>query len=599
MGQQTSPSGLSFVLVLVVCSLLPLHHVQGKPNLLRNLGDKDTIQESHPNALTTGFRCMVCHWGAALMVDYERAGRSKEEFLSITARLCSFFGIHGKDICHGMVHNVGEQMFHIMQEGNGTIHAWDICALVEEGQCTGHSKRINNWSLKIPDLNRPQQALVPRYPVKPVKTQKILHLSDPHVQRDYQIGANAECGEPVCCARINGYPVNRKLAADKLGDYRCDLPPWTLDAFMNEIRQRHPDIDYIFVTGDYPAHDVWRQNRTGNLESTKVVVNVIQKHFPNTPVFPTIGNHEAFPVNMFPDINETGRYNPGWLYANLAKFYKDWLPGKIQQKTIKRGGYYSTHIRPGVKLISVNTNVCNNFNFWLLLDFNDPIGHLHWIYKELHKAELNKEKVFIIGHIPPGTKSCYNQWAHEYGRIVHRFNNTILGQFFGHTHFDEFEIFHNGRTPISMAYLAPSLTPGGGLNPAYRIYEIDGNHNDSTNLILDHSTSYFDLQASIQASSLVHVEEYSAKKDFHLHDLSPQSWRDLVFRMAEDEALFKKFLAYFFRFGPALANPCGVSCQKEILCQLSTGASGDQSFCLRLEQMVDKRSNSIWSWIWS
>jgi hypothetical protein len=53
-----------------------------------------------------------------------------------------------------------------------------------------------------------------------------------------------------------------------------------------------------------------------------------------------------------------------------------------------------------------------------------------------------------------------------------------VGQFFGHTHLDEFEVFYGGgveeKTPVSVAYLAPSLTPHDGLNPAYRIYHIDG-----------------------------------------------------------------------------------------------------------------------------
>ena len=61
-----------------------------------------------------------------------------------------------------------------------------------------------------------------------------------------------------------------------------------------------------------------------------------------------------------------------------------------------------------MRLVSVNSNVCNNLNFWLLLDFNDPAEHLHWIYKTLHKAELNKEEVYVIGHIPPGRNSCYS-----------------------------------------------------------------------------------------------------------------------------------------------------------------------------------------------
>ena len=66
------------------------------------------------------------------------------------------------------------------------------------------------------------------------------------------------------------------------------------------------------------------------------------------------------------------------------------------------------------------------------------------------------------------------RWSHEFNRIVKRFNNTISAQFFGHTHFDEFQVFFNQTTPINMAYLAPSETSLDGLNPAYRIYTIDG-----------------------------------------------------------------------------------------------------------------------------
>ena len=59
-----------------------------------------------------------------------------------------------------------------------------------------------------------------------------------------------------------------------------------------------------------------------------------------------------------------------------------------------------------LKIISINANFCNNFNFWLLLNFNDPHDHLHWFYRQLHKAETKKQKVFVLGHIAPGTHSC-------------------------------------------------------------------------------------------------------------------------------------------------------------------------------------------------
>lgn len=69
----------------------------------------------------------------------------------------------------------------------------------------------------------------------------------------------------------------------------------------------------------------------------------------------------------------------------------------------------------------------------------------------------------------------------------YRYESTITAQFFGHTHFDEFELFYDtqdlGR-PVSIAYVGPSVTPYYDLNPGYRIYYVDGDREHSTRVIL-------------------------------------------------------------------------------------------------------------------
>ena len=67
--------------------------------------------------------------------------------------------------------------------------------------------------------------------------------------------------------------------------------------------------------------------------------------------------------------------------------------------------------RKGLRVVSINTNYCNNFNFWLALNFRDPHNHLHWLYQELKKAEENRESVYILGHIPTGSPSCTGKWV--------------------------------------------------------------------------------------------------------------------------------------------------------------------------------------------
>lgn len=63
------------------------------------------------------------------------------------------------------------------------------------------------------------------------------------------------------------------------------------------------------------------------------------------------------------------------------------------------------------------------------------------------------------------------------------YESTITAQFFGHTHYDEFQIFYDtsdlGRA-LSIAYVGPSVSPYYDLNPGYRIYYVDGDHPKTT-----------------------------------------------------------------------------------------------------------------------
>lgn len=69
----------------------------------------------------------------------------------------------------------------------------------------------------------------------------------------------------------------------------------------------------------------------------------------------------------------------------------------------------------------------------------------------LQYAEENQEKVHVIGHQPPRT--CLVSFSGAYYTIVNRYQSIITGQFFAHTHFDEFILFYNetdSKQPVSI-----------------------------------------------------------------------------------------------------------------------------------------------------
>ena len=83
----------------------------------------------------------------------------------------------------------------------------------------------------------------------------------------------------------------------------------------------------------------------GNAKTRGFKKFFITRHFPQTAVYPAIGNHEMFPVNMFPDEDQPVPqiYDPSWLYNNLADLYQHWLPDTAQQNTLRDSGYYSVN----------------------------------------------------------------------------------------------------------------------------------------------------------------------------------------------------------------------------------------------------------------
>jgi sphingomyelin phosphodiesterase len=142
------------------------------------------------------------------------------------------------------------------------------------------------------------------------------------------------------------------------------------------------------------------------------------------------------------------------------------------------GGYYTWRIRPGFRIIVLNTNFCARLNFWLLYNPIDPANHLKWLAAELLKAEQAGDKVHLLGHIAPDRRECTQAWVYNFINIVERFKDTIVGQFYGHSHADEFRVIYsnsNFSRPVGYQFVAPSVTTYTLYNSAYRTYDTDTN----------------------------------------------------------------------------------------------------------------------------
>jgi sphingomyelin phosphodiesterase len=121
-------------------------------------------------------------------------------------------------------------------------------------------------------------------------------------------------------------------------------------------------------------------------------------------------------------------------------------------------------------------------------------------------------KAHIIGHINPA--GCMSSWSFNYYRIVNRYESTIVGQFFGHTHNDEFEIFYdldNPTRPTGIAWVTGSVTTQPQVFPSYRIYTVDGPYSGASYWVLDHENTILNITDANLTNEPKWVKEYSAK----------------------------------------------------------------------------------------
>lgn len=541
--------------------------------------------------------CTACKAGAGLLQHYIRAGKSKEQINKMIYQFCVSLKIQSARVCEGITRLFGSEVVYVLKRI--TIGPDEICSFVIGDACGDVYNPYHEWEVSFPPVPKPAPKSL-EAPQEGAPSFKVLHISDTHYDPYYAEGSNAECNEPLCCRASNGPALSPGGGAGRWGDYRkCDTPKRTVDHMLKHIADTHTDIDYILWTGDLPPHDVWNQTREENLKILQETVEQMSDMFPGVPIFPALGNHESSPVNSFPPpYVSSPEASITWLYEALDAQWRRWLPAGASH-TVRRGAFYSVLVRPGFRIISLNMNYCNNKNWWLLLNSTDPATELQWLIYELQSAEFSGEKVHLIGHIPPGHSDCLKVWSRNYYAIINRYESTITAQFFGHTHFDEFEVFYDptdlGRA-TSIAYVGPSVSPYYDLNPGYRIYYIDGDHDQSTRLVIDHETWIMNLKEANLYDYPIWYKLYTARAAYQMPSLRPQDWDHFIDDLTSKEDVFSLYYKHYWKNSPR-RSPCAGDCHKRLVCDARSGRSHDRrALCGHIEARIDGTSVSTLGW---
>ncbi|KAK3870502.1 hypothetical protein Pcinc_024280 [Petrolisthes cinctipes] len=540
--------------------------------------------------LVRDMTCLECKAVAGTLDAMMAAGATVEELEDFTIVECINFELFPPDVCSGMVRLCGSEVLHVI---NNTAYNYDtICGWLLGGHC--QSTELQSWSLSLPDDKPEPSHPEPQQPTP--ATVKILHLSDLHVDLQYDEGSAVTCAHPLCCRYAFGSPGEGEEGAGKWGSLgECDIPLITLEDLIAQAALTNPDL--VYVTGDLPPHDVWAQDHVTNLAAINVTLEILKRHFPDTPVINALGNHASAPVNSFvvPAAYDSG-FDMAWLYESVAEMWSHWLPYTTQED-IRLGGFFSYSPIPGLRVISLNMNYCNTLNWWLLLENADPVGELQWLINTLAAAEASGELVHILGHIPPGGGDCDHIWSHVYTQIITRFESTIRGMFFGHKHKDSFQVLYdpdsNYTRPVAAVFIPGAGTTGDVHMPAFRLYQVDGGHDAATWTILDTETYNMNLTLANQDGATPEFTlRYRGQETYNITSFTPVQLDHLAFTMATDDVLFREYLRHYnnYQDQPPEMWDCDADCRKNYLCKMVTGDSSSSLQCDRISDLVDAAS---------
>jgi sphingomyelin phosphodiesterase len=312
------------------------------------------------------------------------------------------------------------------------------------------------------------------------------------------------------------------------------------------------------------------QTESGKLYSNEQVALLLSRYFP-IPIYPVLGNNDGNPAEEFDFLDSY------WLTSPLSALYQTALGPEAMESFRLTGSYSQLHRNSSLRIVTINTQACKNINFYLIRNITDPGAQITFLQSQLALAESQGERVFILGHIPPGAEDCMSDWADRYNAVVGRYAGIVAGQFFGHTHSDQFYVGKDYRTgePATVQWVAPSVTTLSDRNPSYRVYEVDSGDHE----ILDYHQYRLDLPLANAQNITTWTDIYSFKDLYSLPNLNITSISALVQQLSTNSSLARLYLDNYNAGGPGSPAGCSGGCLAALNCTVTSPVWRDYLTC--------------------
>ena len=269
-----------------------------------------------------------------------------------------------------------------------------------------------------------------------------------------------------------------------------------------------------------------------------------------------------------------------WLYSALPDIWGADLC-EDAKKTLAYGGYYQTLVRPGLRVVSINSNIYATGNLFLNpANLVDVSSQLNWLSDVLRQVKARDERVLLIGHQSPS--SWWPEFSARFNALLTEYAGTVLHAFWGHTHHSEVQLYTDDADPPrahTVGYIGGSFTPYTDTNPGFQCYTYDrATASSSAVLVNDYSVYWVELSLANARNAADWAVHMTARADLQLRDLGPSSWLALADSIAhgDSKAAFNA-LATAFRRG--WSNATGVD-PKDWGCTMQSDTDAKRRACL-------------------
>ncbi len=364
--------------------------------------------------------------------------------------------------------------------------------------------------------------------------------------------------------------VFAKYPSVKVAEYGKESSPSLLKSLTKGLKPYVKESEFIMFGGDILCHDFIEtyQKLSGTKDQKKseafilktidYFVSHLSEEFPGKSIYFTLGNNDSFSGDYA--LKDKGRF----LKLTAPVFFDKWIRNPktraVFMKDYKPHGYYSIRSaeNPGLRIMNINT-VYFSDNYPEQDGPHPGDVELDWIERELERAKISDEKVWVVMHIPPGInvysseKGSSNgelniklmwkkKFNNRYLEIVRKYSDQIALFFTGHTHMDDIRIIYKKKKPVDYVHIAPAVSPVFGNNPAFQSIA----YSNSTKEPYNYTTNYLNLKDKTPAWKV----EYRFS-DVYQTSVSAENLSKIYKNMKEGSPYLKTYLKYYYVQSPS------------------------------------------------